>query len=68
MTSVAPEYTDEEIIGSFEAKADYWEEQARIGPPESAWACIDYAKHLRTIAECLRMDVLEKAAFNEGDQ
>jgi hemolysin D len=31
----------------------------RSCPPDVAFHCRDYAKHLRTIAECLRMDIVE---------
>jgi hypothetical protein len=55
-----PTYTDEEIIASTEASATHWEHVATISDPETAFHCRDYAAHLRTIAECLRMDVLER--------
>jgi hypothetical protein len=55
-----PTYTDEEILASTEAKAEYWEEQALREPADVAYWCRDYATHLRTIAECLRMDLLER--------
>ena len=54
-----PTYTDEEILASTEAHAKHWEDQALREPEDVAYWCRDYAKHLRTIAECLRMDVLE---------
>jgi hypothetical protein len=60
MSYELPNYTDEEILASTEAKAEYWEEQALREPEDVAYWCRDYAQHLRTIAECLRMDVLEK--------
>jgi hypothetical protein len=40
---------------------------ARYSPPDVAFHCRDYAMHLRTIAECFRMDMLEKDIFNEGE-
>src|SRR6266403_2652069 len=50
-------------------KASHWELDATLNPdtPDIAAVCLDYAKHIRTMAECLRMDMLEKDAFNEGD-
>jgi hypothetical protein len=55
-----PTYTDEEKLASTEAHARHWERVANISEPAEALHCRDYAKHLRTIAECLRMDLLEK--------
>jgi hypothetical protein len=55
-----PTYTDEEILASTEAHAAHWESVANISDPDTAFHCRDYAKHLRTIAECLRMDMLER--------
>ena len=55
-----PTYTDEEILASTEAHAAHWENEARYSPPDVAFQCRDYAQHLRTIAECLRMDMLER--------
>jgi hypothetical protein len=52
-------YTAEEILASTEAHATHWENEARYSDPDVAFQCRDYAKHLRTIAECLRMDLLE---------
>src|ERR1019366_5184713 len=43
-----------------EAHAAHWENEARYSPADVAFHCRDYAKHLRTIAECLRMDMLER--------
>jgi hypothetical protein len=57
---MAPTYTDEEILASTEAHAAHWEEQALREPEDVAFHCRDYAKHLRTIVECLRMDLLER--------
>ena len=51
-----PTYTDEEILASTEAHAAHWEKVAE-SDPDTAFHCQDYAKHLRTIAECLRMDL-----------
>ena len=53
-------YTDAEIIADLEKKATHWELEATLDP-EVAEACLDYAKHIRTMGECLRMDKLEKA-------
>jgi hypothetical protein len=55
-----PTYTDEEILPSTEAHAAHWEKVANESPSDVAFHCRDYAKHLRTIAECLRMDMLER--------
>jgi hypothetical protein len=60
MTWEPPTYTDEEILASTEAHARHWENEARYSPADVAFHCRDYAQHLRTIAECLRMDLLEK--------
>jgi hypothetical protein len=54
-----PTFTDEEILASTEAHAAHWERVAKISDPDTAFHCRDYAQHLRTIAECLRMDMLE---------
>ena len=54
-----PIYTAEEILASTEAHAAHWENEARYSPPDVAFHCLDYAQHLRTIAECLRLDILE---------
>ena len=48
-----------EDVAHFEAHAAHWETQALREPEDVAYWCRDYAKHLRTIAECLRMDLLE---------
>jgi hypothetical protein len=50
----------EESIANFVAKADYWEDFARTADPDTAFHCRDYAAHLRTLAECVRMDMLER--------
>jgi hypothetical protein len=60
MSCELPTYTAEEILASTEAHAAHWENEARDSDPDTAFHCRDYAKHLRTIAECLRMDVLER--------
>jgi hypothetical protein len=60
MTYEPPTYTDEEILADLDLKAAHWERQALVGPTDEAWCCIDYAKHIRTMAECVRMDVLER--------
>jgi hypothetical protein len=53
-------YTDEEILADTEMKAAYWESVAPTSPPDEAAHCLDYAKHIRTMAECLRMDMMER--------
>ena len=53
-----PDYTDEEILADWEIKAAHWENEARNSPPDIAVHCLDYAAHLRTLAECLRMDMM----------
>ena len=60
MTNELPKFTDEERLASTLAHAAHWENEARYSTPDGAFACRDYAKHLRTIAECLQMDMLEK--------
>ena len=64
---MAPTYTDEEILASTEAHAAHWEEQALREPEDVAYWCRDYATHLRTIAECQRLNMLEKMLSNEGE-
>ncbi len=54
--------TDEEIFDNLIAKAEHWEREALINP-ECASVCLDYAKHTRTMAECVRLDILEKRIF-----
>jgi hypothetical protein len=51
-------FTDAEILADWDVKAAYWEQEAVLNP-EVAAVCLDYAAHLRTLAECLRMDMLE---------
>lgn len=62
-----PTYTAEEILASTEAHAAHWENEARYSPKDVALHCRDYAKHLRTIAECLRMDIMEGEIKNSGE-
>jgi hypothetical protein len=47
-------------IVATESSAAHWENVANHSPEDVAFHCRDYAKHLRTIAECLRMDLLER--------
>jgi hypothetical protein len=68
MSYEPPTFTEEEVIADFEAKADYWENFARTAEPDAAIHCLDYVAHLRTLAKCLRMDMLERKVPNEkGD-
>jgi formiminotetrahydrofolate cyclodeaminase len=60
MTNELPKFTDEEKLASTEAHAAHWENEARYSPADVAFHCRDYAAHLRTIAECLRMDMLDR--------
>jgi hypothetical protein len=60
MTNELPKFTDEERHAATLAHAAHWENEARYSPPDVAFHCRDYAKHLRTIADCLRMDLLER--------
>jgi hypothetical protein len=55
----APDYTDEEILADWEIKAAHWQLEATLNPDVAA-VCIDYAKHIRTMIECLRMDMAER--------
>jgi hypothetical protein len=55
-----PTYTDEEILAFTEAQAAHWERVADISDPDTAFHCRDYAVHLRTLAECMRIDMLEE--------
>ena len=55
-----PDHTDEEILADLadlEDKAAHWELEATLNPDVAA-VCLDYAKHIRTMAECLRMDMM----------
>src|SRR3954466_4136033 len=54
-------YTDEEILADWEIKAAHWENVALTCPSDAAVHCLDYAAHIRTMMECLRMDMLERA-------
>jgi hypothetical protein len=56
-----PTYTDEEILADWDLKAAHWEKVASESPADVAFHCLDYAKHIRTMAECMRMDMLERA-------
>jgi hypothetical protein len=55
-----PTYTDAEILADWDLKAAHWEKVASKSDPDTAFYCRDYAAHLRTLAECVRMDLLEK--------
>ena len=59
MSYEPPTYTDEEILADMEMKAAHWELEATL-KPDVANVCLDYAKHIRTMAECFRMDVAER--------
>lgn len=55
--------TNEQLSAALAAtdrSAAHWENVANHSPEDVAFHCRDYAKHLRTIAECLRMDLLER--------
>jgi hypothetical protein len=65
MSYVPPTYTEEEIIASLERSAAFWEDVAKTGPAAAAEATLDYAMHLRTLAECKRLDLLDRV---EGDK
>jgi hypothetical protein len=60
-----PTYTDEEILADMEMKAAHWELEATLNPDVAA-VCLDYAAHLRTLAECVRMDMLERDVLELG--
>ena len=62
-----PTYTDEEILADMEAKAAHWEREALREPEDVAVHCRDYAQHIRVLIELMRLDRLEKDAFNEGE-
>ncbi len=57
MTYEPPTFTDEEKA---RLTLGHWERVANISDPDTAFQCRDYAKHLRTIAECLRLNMLER--------
>jgi hypothetical protein len=67
MTYEPPTYTDEEIMADLEMKAAHWEREALHEPEEVAVHCRDYAAHLRTLAEMMRMDMLETRLNGVGD-
>ena len=46
-------------MADLEDKAAHWELEATLKPDVAA-ACLDYAKHIRTMIECLRMDMMEQ--------
>lgn len=59
--------TNEQVSAALtatEQAAAHWENVALNSPEDVAFHCLDYAKHLRTIAECLRMDLLEREVQN----
>ncbi len=58
--------TNAELIADLIVKANYWEPTARTIPPDAAAHCLDYAAHLRTMAEMLRQDELEAAVNASG--
>jgi len=66
MSYEPPTHTDEEILAITEAHAKYWEEQALREPEDVAFHCRDYAQHLRTIAECMRMDRLDRVVLRRA--
>ena len=60
MSYEPPTYTDEEILADWDLKAAHWEKVASESAPDVAFHCLDYAAHILTMAECLRMDLLER--------
>jgi hypothetical protein len=50
----------QEMLTATERSASHWESVAKDSDPDTAFHCRDYATHLRTIAERLRMDLLER--------
>ena len=58
--SYEPPTSDEEKLADLEMKAAHWEREALREPEEVAVHCRDYAAHIRTMAECMRMDMLER--------
>jgi hypothetical protein len=60
MSYEPPTYTDAEKLADLGLKAAHWENVAHESDPDTAFHCRDYAQHLRTIADCLRMDLLER--------
>ena len=63
-----PDYSDAEIIADLEVKAAHWDLEATLNPdtPDIAAVCLDYSQHLRTMIECLRMDLLEEGIDGGG--
>jgi hypothetical protein len=61
MTGLTPEEIEqtEEDIANLERKAAYWEQQSKVVPADEVWCCIDYAQHLRTLAELERLKLLD---------
>jgi hypothetical protein len=66
MSHEPPDYTDEEILADLEDKASHWELEATLNPDVAA-VCLDYAKHIRTMAECMRVDLVETLLSWIGD-
>jgi hypothetical protein len=66
MAYTPPEYDAEKSIAFHLRAAAHWEEVAEMGPASAKEATVDYANHLRTMAECLRMDLLDKG-MSSGD-
>jgi hypothetical protein len=64
MSYEPPTYTDAEKLADLDLKAAHWEKVATESEPETAFHCRDYAAHLRTLAECVRMDALEKQVLD----
>jgi hypothetical protein len=60
MSHEPPTYTDAEKFADLELKAAHWEREALREPEEVAVHCRDYARHIRTMIECHRMNMLEK--------
>ncbi len=54
-------HIDQQILAILEIYAAHWEYRANVGPLEESAVCLDYAKHIRTIIECKRMDMMESA-------
>jgi hypothetical protein len=50
----------QEMLTATERSASHWESVAKDSPADVAFHCRDYAQHLRTIAECLRMDISDR--------
>jgi hypothetical protein len=56
-----PTYTAEEILANTEAHAAHWENEAPYSPADIAVHCLDYAQHLRVLAELFRLRLLDEA-------